>query len=174
VLVGGLQLPSVNTGTFAVSDAATARLAWDDTLGNVMISADGGAYQPQTHVFASAVIDLTTASAANLIVPAKAGMVFQLVTVRFLTKTTGGALTATPTTVLKSGGVTFGSSSSFPAATIFAPGCVTTGIGSSVSTAAALQPGQAFTIDVSVPATGTGAFAWTGIYHAIGFYVPLP
>ncbi len=43
-LFGGLQFPNKNSGTYPVSDATAARLLWDNTLSELMISKSGAAY----------------------------------------------------------------------------------------------------------------------------------
>lgn len=43
---GGVQFPPVNSATFAVSDGSQARAVWDDSIERMMLSTDGGAYEP--------------------------------------------------------------------------------------------------------------------------------
>ena len=63
LVVGGLQLPNEDSSTFAVGDANTIRIIWDDTLKKLMGSIDTAPYVP---LFTSTVMTYNWSLMTNL------------------------------------------------------------------------------------------------------------
>lgn len=183
VLVGGLQLPSVDTGTFPVSDAGTARLGFDDTVKALRASIDGGAYATLLaagsagagQVFLSVETDLTVGQTVS-VVPAVAGKTFQPDRNSFLmvinTQTAGSVTAAGNLTAGTLGGnnlISAVGGTGFLSAAAFANGVngYLAGGATSSSTGAS---NAACTVTIAAPPTGTG-LTWKGRFLIRGAYV---
>jgi hypothetical protein len=120
-------------------------------------------------VFESATVDLTAVQSGIVIVPALPGKQFILcnrTSLQFRTVASSGAVTAGPTSETFNGASVWIPSATFPLTTAFGgvgPGTVTDPATPLVDTAV--------TINITVGATGTGGFAWTGKFIAVGYYV---
>jgi hypothetical protein len=171
VMVGGLQLPSVDTTTFSLSDAGTARLAWDNVRRNVYASTDAQAYRSLVQLFETPEIDFTSLSAGTIMVPAQPGAYFVSGNVGGIwvrLTAVAGTRTTNPTITIRCGAQTL-FSAAFPGAADF-----TKGVGAQdaqeLNIPILCAVNTAVTVDVTVAATGTGGFAWKGKFSVIGAF----
>lgn len=140
-----LATPSANG---LMSAAQASSLA--NTSGGLIVAA-----------YESPVIDLTQTSTGNVIVPAVAGKQFILcnrTSIQFRTISSAGSVSTGPTTRVLNGASTWIAAATSPITTSFG------GIGAATASPPATPTvNTAVTVDVTVGATGTGGFAWTGV-----------
>ena len=164
--------PTCQPGVVAVV-GAIADISNYVRLGTVVVDVICGAATPTSNpipmAFESAEVDLTVPSTGTVIVPAVPGKQFVLcnrVSIQFRTTASAGSISTAPTTRTLNGANTWlKRRASFPLTTQFG------GQGAASGTApTASLVNTAVTVDVTVGATGTGGFAWSGKFIALEYY----